>query len=250
MALFTDPESQKVFYGDFGSQLHGIAGEQVRLGFIRKVYGLVCAQVTFTAAMALLSVYGPLQQPFLAFVISRPGLFKWGTLIATLAAFFGVSMFKKSYPLNLYLLGFFTFVLSLDISFVCLSLTAVGLGTIIAKAAAITALLSGGLTLYALKSKRDFSFLGAALFPLLFALSIYNILAIFFPSLQMGVMGLIGSAAGALIFCAYILFDTYRIIHVLKPDDYIEAAIQLYLDIVNLFLYIVEILVNLNKEQR
>jgi protein lifeguard len=250
MALFTDPESQKVFRGDFESQLQGIGRDQVRLGFIRKVYGVVCTQLIFTAAIALLSVYGPLHRPFLSFVISHPGLFKWGTLISTLAALFGISVFKKSYPTNLLLLGFFTFVISLDVSFVCVSLTAVGLGTIIAKAAAITALLSGGLTLYAFKSKRDFSFLGAALFPLLFALSIYNLLAIFFPSLQMGIMGLIGSSAGALIFCGYILFDTFRIIHVLEPDDYIEAAIQLYLDIVNLFLYIVEILVNLNKEQR
>ena len=50
------------------------------------------------------------------------------------------------------------------------------------------------------------------------------------------------SVGGALLFSGYILYDTSVILHKLGPDDYIVAAINLYLDIVNLFLYLLQIL--------
>ena len=43
---------------------------------------------------------------------------------------------------------------------------------------------------------------------------------------------------------AFIIFDTWKIANILGPDDYIIACIELYLDIVNLFLYILSILGN------
>jgi len=47
---------------------------------------------------------------------------------------------------------------------------------------------------------------------------------------------------GALLFSGYILYDTSVIMHHMGPDDYVMAAISLYLDIINLFLYLLEIL--------
>jgi len=82
---------------------------------------------------------------------------------------------------------------------------------------------------------------------MLFGLTCFGFLSAIFPSLRMGVAGMMYSAGGALIFCGYIVFDTWRILHQIQPDDYVEAAIQLYLDIVNLFLHILEILLKLAK---
>jgi len=45
-----------------------------------------------------------------------------------------------------------------------------------------------------------------------------------------------------LTFCGYILFDTWRIQNKFGYDDYIGATVELYLDVVNLFLHILEIL--------
>ena len=50
------------------------------------------------------------------------------------------------------------------------------------------------------------------------------------------------SVGGALLFSGYILYDTSVIMHHMGPDDYVMAAISLYLDIINLFLYLLEIL--------
>ena len=75
-----------------------------------------------------------------------------------------------------------------------------------------------------------FSFLGAALWPLTFGLFGFGLLCMFFPSLNTGIVGLLVSFAGAGIFSAYLVFDTWRISQELDVDDYVEGAIQLYMD--------------------
>merc|ERR1719229_1830563 len=54
--------------------------------------------------------------------------------------------------------------------------------------------------------------------------------------------GLMYSACGAILFCGYIVFDTHRVMEVYGPDDAIVAAIELYLDVINLFMYLLELL--------
>ena len=50
------------------------------------------------------------------------------------------------------------------------------------------------------------------------------------------------SVAGAVLFCGFIIFDTYLLMHTLSTDEYILASINLYLDFINLFLYILRII--------
>jgi protein lifeguard len=62
------------------------------------------------------------------------------------------------------------------------------------------------------------------------------------------------ASIGAVIFSLYIIYDTYSICNTLHPDEYIVGAVNLYppfrvlglrpsyLDIINLFLYILRIL--------
>ena len=47
---------------------------------------------------------------------------------------------------------------------------------------------------------------------------------------------------GAALFSLYIVYDVHEISKRVSPDEYINAAISLYLDIINLFLYILRIL--------
>eukprot|EP00439_Symbiodinium_sp_Y106_P079944 s1963_g18.t1 len=326
----------------------------VRLGFVRKVYGIVCAQVMFTAMFGALCCWGPLNAPVLRLATSSPRLLQWGTLIASLVALAMCQLGKDRYPINMIGLCFLTAVMSLDVGVVCAMVAAIGLGELVVQAAVITSLLTLGLTLYTFKSKRDFSFLGAALWPLLFGLVVFSLLGVrglerscvscnmtccvvwsvlvldfvegaagslaslrcsfhrctsglcqavievsqlgesvtIVEARQMGWTGLLFSfagraapcppgivsallvcvtaAEGAGIFCAFIVFDTWRILNQMNCDDYVQeiasgaalnchtvqsflhdsgqrqwtkGAIQLYLDIVNLFLYILEIMV-------
>jgi len=45
---------------------------------------------------------------------------------------------------------------------------------------------------------------------------------------------------GALLMSGWIIYDTWQIMARLGPDDYILAVIDLYLDIINLFLFILD----------
>ena len=54
-------------------------------------------------------------------------------------------------------------------------------------------------------------------------------------------------AAGALVFMVYIVYDTQLMIggkhkYSLDPEEYVFAALNLYLDIINLFLYLLSII--------
>lgn len=60
--------------------------------------------------------------------------------------------------------------------------------------------------------------------------------------LQNTTMELVISIGGALLFCLFIVFDTQLIMHTLSPEEYILATINIYLDIINLFLHILRAL--------
>ena len=55
------------------------------------------------------------------------------------------------------------------------------------------------------------------------------------------------AVVGAVLFSCFIVFDTYMLIHKLSPEEYILASINLYLDIINLFLEILKILDAMKK---
>ena len=46
----------------------------------------------------------------------------------------------------------------------------------------------------------------------------------------------------SLIFCGYIIYDTDNIIKRYTYDEYIWAAVSLYLDVINLFLSLLQLL--------
>ena len=47
---------------------------------------------------------------------------------------------------------------------------------------------------------------------------------------------------GVLLFVGFIIYDTYMIVTRLGVDDYVIAAIDLYLDVINMFLYLLQLL--------
>ena len=59
---------------------------------------------------------------------------------------------------------------------------------------------------------------------------------------------LVYAIAGALLFSAFIVFDTHMLMNKLSPEEYILASINLYLDIINLFIEILRILEAMKKQ--
>lgn len=86
--------------------------------------------------------------------------------------------------------------------------------------------------------------MGGVLFVAVLILMLFGLLAIFIPGKT---MTLVYASAGALIFSIYLVYDTQLMIggehkYSISPEEYIFAALNLYLDIVNIFLYILTII--------
>ena len=103
-------------------------------------------------------------------------------------------------------------------------------------AAVLTTAVTLALTAYVHKTGKDFTRMGGFLFAGLIVVLLASIAAIFVPVMQAGV-----SAAAAFLFSGFILFDTSRLIRG-EEDNYVMAACSMYLNVLNLFLAILQLL--------
>ena len=109
------------------------------------------------------------------------------------------------------------------------------------EAGAVTVAVFGGLTAYVFASKKDFSYLGGMLFVGLIGLIVAGVVMFFFHAAW---LSMVYSVIGVLIFSGYVLYDTSRIMLRLAPEDAVIGAVELYLDFINLFLFILRLLSN------
>lgn len=112
------------------------------------------------------------------------------------------------------------------------------------EAVALATVMTGGIFVflsgYTIVTKKDFGGMGNYLFMALILLIIAMVANIF---IQAPMMSLVISYIAAFIFSLFILYDTSEIIHG-RETSYISATINLYLDILNLFVHLLSILGN------
>jgi modulator of FtsH protease len=111
-------------------------------------------------------------------------------------------------------------------------------GQLVALAAGMTAAVFFVMATIATVSKRDFSFLGKFLFVGLVLLVIASIANLFF---QVPALSVTLSAIAVLIFTGYLLYDVSDIVRG-GETNYIMATIRLFLDILNLFVNLLNLL--------
>jgi FtsH-binding integral membrane protein len=153
--------------------------------------------------------------------------------------------YHQSHPINLVLLGLFTVAISLTVGIVC----ALTEGIIVLEALILTAAVVVSLTAYtywAASKGYDFSYLGPILFVGVIILILFGIIQTFFPlgPLSMTIYGVLSS----LIFSAYIIYDTDNLIKRYTYDEFVWASVALYLDVINLFLSLLEILRSIQSD--
>ncbi|KAK8444162.1 hypothetical protein SEVIR_9G094000v4 [Setaria viridis] len=205
---------------------------RLRWSFIRKVYSILSIQMLLTVAVAAVVVY---VRPVALFFVSTPGGF--GLYIFLIILPFIVLCplyyYYQHHPVNLLLLGLFTVAISFAVGLTC----AFTKGQVILESAILTSVVVVSLTAYtfwAAKRGHDFSFLGPFLFAGVMILVVFSLIQLFFPLGRVSLMVYGGLAA--LIFCGYIIYDTDNLIKRYSYDEYVWAAVALYLDVINLFL--------------
>ena len=205
-------------------------GEE-RATLVRRTYSLVLVSVLVTMvgtsfAMANRSLMlAVAEHPFIAFFCSLAPL-----IVATRK--------KSEFPLNLGLVLLFNFVMGVIISPTIFVFGQRSPG-LITQAATLTIGAFGILTLYAFVSRRDFHAMGSFLIVGLWVLIGTMLLNLFFQS-QLADLWL--ASVAVLLFSGLLVFDTWRLRNFYGPDDYVGAAVQIYLDLLNMFMAILRIL--------
>lgn len=100
--------------------------------------------------------------------------------------------------------------------------------------------------LYGYYTKRDFTNKGSILFILLVGLIAFSIIAIFVKFSS--VVWIFVSALGVIVFTVYTIFDMNRITkQPIKDEDVPMIALNLYLDFINLFQYLLSLVYNIRR---
>lgn len=204
-----------------------------RATLVRRTYGLVFVSVIVTA----LGV---------AFCLSQPSVFgavaahPFITMLAMFAPLWMAMQMRHQFPQNIALTLVFTFIEGIFIA-PFLAFAESRTPGIIGQAGILTLSTFGVLSLYAAVSKRDFSAWRSFFMVGLWVLIATSVMNMFFQS---AVASLWIAGATVLVFSGLLLFDTWRLLRSGQygPDDYVPAAVNIYLDLLNMFLAIVRLL--------
>jgi len=210
--------------------------------FVKRTYQLLAGSLIAGAVGAYVGL------GFVQNMVSATGglsWFYWGAVIIEFALLISLFFLKNKAPINLVLLFGFTFMSGFTLAPTLAFFISKNMGYVIAEAFFLTALAFGGLTIFAMNTKRDFTTLGKILFITLLVVFGASILNIF---LHLPMLQLIIAVVSAVLFSFYILYDTQNLIRGNISSE-IEAAIQLYLDFLNLFVSLLQILGFLNNEE-
>ncbi|KFM63745.1 Protein lifeguard 2, partial [Stegodyphus mimosarum] len=227
-------------YANFGSEFGSSFSEKsIRMAFIRKVYAILMVQLAITVGFICLFLYN---EPVKLYTIEHPEMMIIGFVfvIVLMIAMACCDNVRRTFPLNFICLFLFTIVES----FLLGVASSVYKADEVMWAAGICAFICLGLTAFAFQTKYDFTMMGGMLFVALLVFVCFGFLVIFIPG---QVVRLVYACIGALIFSMYLVYDTQLLIgghhkYSISPEEYIFAALNLYLDIINLFIYILQIL--------
>ena len=222
-----------------------------RTGFVRKVYTIFSAQMVCTIAITAMIMNNPNLQQFLfsnfkVFMITSY-LVSTGVIVALVS---NPELRYKS-PVNFILLGIHTILQSISVGIFSSAINPrlVCLGTMHTLATFLA------ITLYSFQpnEKFDLTPFGNVLLTSSASLLVGLFLNFF---LKMPILDNLISAGLAILFASYLAYDTQKIVggkhhkYSYSPKEYILAALNLYQDVINLFIQIMNILMKLDKNKQ
>ncbi|CAN7330394.1 Bax inhibitor-1/YccA family protein [Rhizobium sp. LjRoot30] len=231
-----------------GAQSGALIDEGLR-AYMLKVYNLMALGLAITGAAAYGTFALAVSNPAFAQLIFISPL-KWVVMLAPVGLVFFLSyrIHKMSVAAAQTTFWIYAALMGLSLSSIFLVYT----GQSIVQTFFITAAAFGGLSLYGYTTKRSLSGMGSFLIMGLFGLIIASIVNIF---LQSSAVQFAISAIGVLVFAGLTAYDTQRIKDMYFDQDDVSVmgrkaimgALQLYLDFINLFLFLLQLFGNRNN---
>ncbi len=192
------------------------------ISFVKETYKLFAASMMAGAVGAYVGV------PLAA---SIHAMF-WPLFFVEIALLIGLQFVKNKPGINLLVMFGFVFMTGLMLApLLAYTLGLSGGGVIVGNAFAMTAVVFGAMSMFAIKSTKDFTGYGKPLMIALFVIIGFSILNIFLgnPMLQIIIAG-----AVVILFSILVIYDTQNIMNGAYETP-IDGAIALYLDFLNIF---------------
>lgn len=169
---------------------------------------------------------------------------QWPFIIGAFVCVFAINFTRRNQALSLALLYGLSVCEGLFLGPALNAFRVAGGGQIITEAFLLTAGTVAGIGAYIAVTGANFSFLGKFLGWAVLGLVIVGFGSLLFHG---GVYAttqgtLIFSVIGAAVFVGFTLYDFSNIKNRYSPDDYVIATVALYLDFLNLFLFLIQIL--------
>jgi len=215
--------------------------EEERAGFIAKVYSILSLQIITVILFSIPAVAST--SYCIYFLLSDVGLsFLWISIALTLILsiiIYCFQSFVRRVPHGYICLAVYTVCEAYIVSFLCAFSDPVN----VMMAAIMTVALTTALTVYAWKTKSDFTVKWSAILILCVALFMF---ALFACVLRSRFLVIMYCCIAIIIYGVFIIFDTQLILggktYQLEIDDYILAAMLLFMDIIVLFVRLLQLL--------
>ena len=244
MANWSDPRPGAAPFGADSAARAGAFDAGLRR-YMLSVYNYMLSGVLLSGVVAL----GFVASGMAAQVFGGPGLLKWVISFAPLGFVFGMSFGGSRMSSGALQAMFWGFAVAMGLSLSTIFL--VYSPTAIAQSFFATAAAFGGLSLYGYTTKRDLSAFGTFLTMGLVGLIVASLLNLFFQS---SAITLVISFVGVLLFAGLTAYDTQRTKALyaqvagtdMEQRVTIMSALSLYLDFINMFLFILRLFGNRN----
>jgi FtsH-binding integral membrane protein len=217
-----------------------------RAAFIRRTYAHLAGAV---ALFVVLEYFLLQSEAVVGFMLSMLTESQYGWLMVMggfiLVGWMGRSMARSIASPAMQYLGLGLFVLGEAIIFVPLMYLAMYYSSpdVLPTAAFLTTVLFGGLTTYALTTRKDFSFLSGIL-----TIGGFVALGVIVAAVIFGfTLGLFFSAAMIVLASGAILYDTSKIVHEFRTDQHVAASLELFASVAMLFWYMIRLLMSLSN---
>ncbi|KAM8826401.1 glutamate receptor, ionotropic, N-methyl D-aspartate-associated protein 1b (glutamate binding) [Synchiropus picturatus] len=216
----------------------GLDNKSIRRAFIRKVFLVLTAQLTVTLAFVAVFTFVDEVKQFVR-VNSWTYFVSYGVFLASVLVISCCGSFRRTHPWNLIALS----VLTLSLSYMVGMISSYHDTDTVIMAVGITAVVCFTVVIFSLQTKYDFTSCYGVLFVCLIVLVVFGLLCIF---IRDRILHIVYAGLGALLFTCFLAVDTQLLLGnkemALSPEEYVFAALNLYTDIINIFLYILAII--------
>ncbi|KAL0985460.1 hypothetical protein UPYG_G00157170 [Umbra pygmaea] len=235
-APYQSDQPPPVFYEntDFSS---GLDDKTIRRAFIRKVFMVLTVQLLVTFAFVAVFTF---VEEVKVYVMANTWTYyvSYAVFFVSLITLACCGELRRKHPWNLIALSILTLAMSYMVGMIA---SFYDTDTVI-MAVGITAVVCFTVVIFSLQTKYDFTSCHGVLLVCTVVLIFFGILCIV---IRNKIVQLVYASLGALLFTCFLAVDTQLLLGnkemALSPEDYVFAALNLYTDIINIFLYILAI---------